>query len=106
MEQKRLKFYQNSGADCSLEICSLFVLLGRITKIGSFQPATSKTDYIEFKPKVGGIHLRVSMYNNPFIPKLKISSCSVYPTTGDLNLIRDNQPKTKCRLGTAFLLYE
>lgn len=38
-------------------------------------------------------HMILSMYKNSFIPELEKSSCSVFPTTGDLNHIWSNQPK-------------
>lgn len=69
-----------SGVKNSLNV--LYVLLA--VYIGSFYPAPSKIDYIEFKTTVGGKQLSLSMYNNT-LPFIQFSACNAQPATGDLN---------------------
>ena len=85
MNSKYLNKNQDiSGVNSPLK-CSLLVTFGKVYKIGGFFTATSKTDFIEFKIKVGGSPLRLSMssllqsINVLLVPAMRKTS------TGDLN---------------------
>jgi hypothetical protein len=88
---------QHSGVNCSLTV--LYVLLALY--IGSFYPATSKIDFIEFKTTVGGKQSSLSMYKNT-LPFIKTSACNAYPATGDLN--HNGNAKTISRQGLLIYL--
>jgi hypothetical protein len=52
--------------------------------IGSIQPKTPGSDYIESKTTSGGKYFSLSMYKNT-LPLIQFSACNANPATGDLN---------------------
>ena len=71
--------------------------------IWSIQPKSPDSDFIENKTTFGGLTLIKSMLNISFATYAKPNASNVCPTTGDLNRVRSNQPKTKFRVRTELL---
>lgn len=87
-------YQKNSGAVSSLKCSLCKIQFGKQIYIGSFQPASSKTDLIEFKTKVGGRIKNLSTPQSIQKTYLKIVPAMSELTTGDLNFMLNGGQKT------------
>ena len=87
-------YQKNSGAVSSLKRSLCKVLFDIQIYIGSFQPASSNTDLIEYKTKVGGRYKNLSTPQSTQKTYLKIVPAMSELTTGDLNFMFYGGQKT------------